>query len=421
MPLGGRPKTGHETSPGAPARELVPGGAPDVSQEDRARSTSEPPSPPVPPPDRRRWARPRYLVTILTIVGLALVVTRLHSAEHDVATAWRHFSWSRLPWLIGAFSAEVLSFYCYALVQRRLLRAGGAHLRRRTMSALALAATGVTNVVPGGSAPASGWLVSQYRRRGVPMPLALWAVLAGGFAATVSVLFLLALGALIAGLLPVWAFAVCLLALAGGGIAVVAASHHLAEVTRWLERHHSRRGVELVRELSHRAAGVMRFRVTVRGGAAVLGLSLANWAMDVFVLISAFGLLGLPVPWRAVLFAYAVAQVAGSLAPLPGGIGFVEGGMIGGFALAGASIGNAVVATIVYRVITCWAVAAAGSLMIVIMSRRTSRAADIHGVPATQAVGASATEAVGASATQADGAPEALRTRPGGGADRHEP
>jgi uncharacterized protein (TIRG00374 family) len=327
----------------------------------------------------------RSVVTILTVVGLLLVVTRMHSAEHDVVTAWRHFSWARIPWLLGALAAEALSFYCYALVQRRLLRAGGAHLPRRTMAALALAATGVTNVVPGGSAPASGWLVGQYRRRGIPMPLALWAVLSGGFAATVSVLFLLAVGAAVAGLLPPWAFAVCLATLVGGAAVVVAASHNLAQVTRWLERHHSRRGVRLVREMSARAAHVMRFRATVRGGAAVLGLSLANWAMDVFVVIGAFGLLGLPIPWRAVLFAYAVAQVAGSLAPLPGGIGFVEGGMIGGFALAGAGVGNAVVATIVYRAITCWAVAAAGSLMLVAMSQRTSQSAELRGTAAALA------------------------------------
>ncbi len=35
------------------------------------------------------------------------------------------------------------------------------------------------------------------------------------------------------------------------------------------------------------------------GGALVLGFSVANWTMDVFVLIGAFGLLGLPIPWRA--------------------------------------------------------------------------------------------------------------------------
>jgi hypothetical protein len=93
--------------------------------------------------------------------------------------------------------------------------------------------------------------------------------------------------------------------------------------------------------------------------------------MDVFVLIGAFGLLGLPVPWRAVLFAYGAAQVAGSLAPVPGGVGFVEGGMIGAFALAGSGLSGAILAVIVYRAITCWLVAAVGSLMLTIVSRRS--------------------------------------------------
>lgn len=336
-------------------------------------------------PRGRWWARPRSLIAVLGVAALVLIASRLHSAEHDVVTAWRHFSWSRIPWLLAALAAEVLSFYCYALVQRRLLRAGGAHLRRRTMAALALAATGVTNVVPGGSATASGWLVRQYRRRGVPMPLALWAVLAGGFSATVSVLFLLAVGAGVAGLLPWWALLVCLVALAGGSAVVVASSHRLAGVTRWLEGHARWPGVRIVERLARRATNVLGFRATVRGGTAVLVLSVANWAMDVFVVIGAFGLLGLGIPWRAALFAYAVAQVAGSIAPLPGGVGFVEGGMIGGFALAGAGVGDAVVATIVYRVITSWAVAAIGSAMLVVLSRREAHAAELRGPAATMA------------------------------------
>jgi uncharacterized protein (TIRG00374 family) len=100
--------------------------------------------------------------------------------------------------------------------------------------------------------------------------------------------------------------------------------------------------------------------------------------MDVFVLVAAFGVLGLPIPWRAVLFAYATAQVAGSLAPVPGGIGFVEGGMIGAFALAGSGLGGAILATIVYRAITCWLVAAVGSLVLFGLSRQQASPARLE-------------------------------------------
>jgi uncharacterized membrane protein YbhN (UPF0104 family) len=57
-------------------------------------------------------------------------------------------------------------------------------------------------------------------------------------------------------------------------------------------------------------------------------------------------------PGEPSLFAYAFAQIAGSLAPVPGGIGFVEGGMVGAFALAGTPVGDALLATILYRLIT---------------------------------------------------------------------
>jgi putative heme transporter len=325
-------------------------------------------------PRRRRaaWIHNPLVLTAIVVIVLAVLVSRLHSTEHDLVTAYRHLSWARFPWLLLALGAEAVSFLCYALVQRSLLLAGGARLTRRTMVALAVAATGLTNLVPGGTAPASGWLVKQYRRREIPMPLALWAVLAGGFAATVSILLLLLVGAGVAGLLGPWEFAGCAVVLVASAVGVVAGVHHLPALLRWLERHQARRELRLLRRVAHKTAGVARFRTTIPGGVFVLGFSVANWAMDVFVLIGAFGLLGLPVPWRAVLFAYAAAQVAGSLAPVPGGVGFVEGGMIGAFALAGSGLSSAILATIIYRAITCWLVAAVGSLMLAVLSRRSA-------------------------------------------------
>jgi putative heme transporter len=325
-------------------------------------------------PRQRRWPRwlpsPRVVLALILLAGLVVILLQARSAKHEALAAVNHLSWSRLPWLALAVGAEAVSFLCYALVQRRLLRAGGARLSRRTMVALAVAATGLTNLVPGGTAPASGWLVGQYRRRGVPMPLALWAVLAGGFAATVSVLALLLVGAAIAGLVG-WVGAVgCGLALIAGATAIVAGVHRLPAVEGWLRRHRLRYGAQFVDKVMARTSPVAEFRTTVAGGSQVFALSLANWAMDILCLLASFALLGLPIPWSAVVFAYATAQVAGSLAPVPGGIGFVEGGMVGAFALAGTPVGNALVATIVYRVITCWAVAALGSLMLVVITHR---------------------------------------------------
>jgi uncharacterized protein (TIRG00374 family) len=306
----------------------------------------------------------------------AFFVLGLGSTGHRVVRAFTHLRAEQLPWLLVAFGAEAVSFWCYALVQRRLLLAGGARLTRRTMVSLAVGATGLTNLVPGGTAPASGWLVAQYRRRQVSMPLALWAVLAGGYAAAVSILLLLAVGAAIAGLIGPFALIGCLAALALGAALVLLAAHRLAGLGAWLDRHRVRRGTALVHRLAQHTSSAMVFRTSLGGGAEVVALSLANWSLDVFVLIAAFGLLGLSIPWSAVLFAYAAAQIAGSLAPVPGGIGFVEGGMIGAFALAGAGVGDAVAATLIYRAITAWLMAGVGSITLVVMSHRPAPPAE---------------------------------------------
>ena len=223
----------------------------------------------------------------------------------------RHFKAARLPWLAVALGAEALSFLCYAFVQRNLLIEGGARLTRRDMVRLVVAATGLTNLLPGGTAPSSGWLVAQYRKRDVPMPLALWAVLAGGFAATVSVLLLTLVGAAIAGLLSPVGLVLCAVLLVAGSTAFVAGARHLDTVDRWFRsRSHIRGRLDrLLHRLSQGMGDVSKFRTRPVVGARVLGLSIGNWGLDVACLVAAFPLLGLPVPWRTVLFAYAVAQI----------------------------------------------------------------------------------------------------------------
>ena len=98
--------------------------------------------------------------------------------------------------------------------------------------------------------------------------------------------------------------------------------------------------------------------------------SALNWLFDATCLVLAFAVVGLAIPWRNVLFAYAAAQVAGSFSFLPGGLGAVEGGMVGGFLLAGTPGGPALAATLVYRVISYWAVTGAGVILLIILTRR---------------------------------------------------
>jgi len=324
-----------------------------------------------------RWFRsPKLIFSILVVGAFAFLA---YHVRKDFETAFNHLSIARLPWLAAAIGAEILSFVCYAMVQRRLLHSGGAKITLRSMLGLAVAATGLTNLVPGGTAPASGWLVNQYRRRGIPMPLALWSVLVGGFAAALSILTLLLAGAAVAGLIGLWATLGCAALMIVVVAALVMSVRHLPAVDRWLERHSGVSGAKTLKRGLDQVSKVAHFRTSVPGGVEVLLVSLANWGLDTICLVAAFEVLGFSVPWRAVLFAYAIAQVAGSLAPLPGGIGFVEGGMTAAFALAGSPTGNAFVATLVYRLVTCWGVAAVGSVALLVLNSRRPRQVHLHG------------------------------------------
>ena len=335
-----------------------------------------------------RWRWPRWLPppkVVFVIVVLLAFGALLYRIRSDLDTALHRVRLAGLVWLPAAFGAESVSFLAYSGVQQRLLRAGGAHISHLTVVRLTVAATGISNLVPGGTAPSSGWLVGQYRRHGVPFSLALWAVLSGGFAAAISVLFLCLVGAEIAGLLAPWAFAGLLVVLAGAAVAGVAVMHHVEVVRAWLERDHKLPGLRLARRAVRRVRDMARYRVTVGGGTVVYALSITNWVLDVAVLATGFAVVGLPVPWRALLFAYAVAQIAGSLAPVPGGIGFVEGGMIGALTLAGTPAGNAVIATVIYRLVTTLGMAGIGSVALFFVHRMRPAQATLSGAAASDA------------------------------------
>jgi uncharacterized membrane protein YbhN (UPF0104 family) len=77
------------------------------------------------------------------------------------------------------------------------------------------------------------------------------------------------------------------------------------------------------------------------------------WAFDIAVLGVSFKAFGADV-WVAVLVMGYFLGTLGSLLPLPGGIGGVEGGMIGAFVAFGVPADRAVIAVLAYRAISFW-------------------------------------------------------------------
>ena len=85
---------------------------------------------------------------------------------------------------------------------------------------------------------------------------------------------------------------------------------------------------------------------------ALLGAVLF-WAFQIAVLWAAFHAFGNAPPLAVLVQAFFIGML-GNLLPMPGGVGGVEGGMIGAFAAFGVDSGLAVVAVLVYRAFTFW-------------------------------------------------------------------
>jgi uncharacterized protein (TIRG00374 family) len=85
---------------------------------------------------------------------------------------------------------------------------------------------------------------------------------------------------------------------------------------------------------------------------ALLGAVLF-WGFQIAVLWAAFHAFGDAPPVAVLVQAFFLGML-GNLLPMPGGVGGVEGGMIGAFAAFGVDSGLAVVAVLVYRAFTFW-------------------------------------------------------------------
>jgi uncharacterized membrane protein YbhN (UPF0104 family) len=79
----------------------------------------------------------------------------------------------------------------------------------------------------------------------------------------------------------------------------------------------------------------------------------AWWGFDIAVLWAMFHAFGSPPPFTVIWMAYFVGML-GNLLPLPGGLGGVEGGMIGAFAAFGVNVDLSVLAVLSYRAISFW-------------------------------------------------------------------
>jgi uncharacterized membrane protein YbhN (UPF0104 family) len=98
-----------------------------------------------------------------------------------------------------------------------------------------------------------------------------------------------------------------------------------------------------------------------RRDVAIIAGAFGYWLFDNAVLWATFHAIGYVPPLTVILMGYLIGQIGGLL-PLPGGIGGIDGGLIGTFIVYGAPLAATAGAVLAYRVILFWLPLLVGSV-----------------------------------------------------------
>lgn len=307
----------------------------------------------------RAWPVGKYLIGLALA---ALVFDQLTDQKGELAAATIAISHLHWGWVALGVAAEAGSLLAYAMLQRRLLAAGGADVPIGPMAAITFAANSITNSLPAGPVIATVFSFRQFRRRGADEAVAGWSVAATFVIASVTLAVLAGVGAMVAGAegasLDLVGVIVGVLLVTVAIAAVFVQKQALVWTVSALLRLCRRltgwpRG-ELAAHIDRIISRLTAVRLTPGQLASVLRWGWANWVLDCGCLAIAFLAVGASVPWKGLLLAYGAGQLAANLPITPGGLGVVEGSLTIAIVAYGGNESSTVLAVLLYRIFSFW-------------------------------------------------------------------
>jgi uncharacterized membrane protein YbhN (UPF0104 family) len=301
------------------------------------------------------------LFIVAAIVGMYFLVPKFAGLNQT----WGQLRRGNLWLLAVAGGLEILSVACYAVLFRTVFSRGFSRLSWRASVEIPLAGIAAIRLLAAAGAGGVAVTVWALRRAGMTPR-----VIACRIAANYSIQYSLYLLAIIVCGLGLWtgAFAghgpvaLTLLPAVFAAVALVLGAA-MGLVPDDFERrlaHLARRSGRVGRLATRFAtlpatlgSGVRTAVMLVRQRHGGLLGAAGYWAFDIAVLGVSFRAFGTVVPVAVLILGYFLGTL-GSLLPLPGGIGGVEGGMIGAFAAFGVPADRAVIAVLAYRAISFW-------------------------------------------------------------------
>ncbi len=277
---------------------------------------------------------------LLAIVALYLLLPHLAGLEDT----WDRIKQGDPAWLVvagfctvGMFAGYVLQFH--ATYESRL--------RPRESLQICMAALAASRIFSAGGA--GGLVLQSWALRRAGLDARDVADRTVGFIVLQYLIYTLALavaGFALAGEAP---FAMTVVP-ASVAVAVTVVGLSLGFVPPDLQR---RLGSRLAHLPAAASAGIRLALGRLRSPDGAVAGALAYWAFQIGVLLAAFEAFGDAPPATVLIVGFFVGMV-GNLLPLPGGIGGVDGGMIGAFVALGIDSGLAVVVVLTFRGFTFW-------------------------------------------------------------------
>jgi uncharacterized protein (TIRG00374 family) len=328
---------------------------------------------------RRRWGFGRIAGRGLFLLVAFVSLYLLWPSLGEIFNQWRSLAELKPQWVAVALGVEALSFVSTWELQRIALQTK----RWFPVATSQLAGNAFGRIIPGGVAAAGALQYRMLVRAGIP-----GARIASSLAAVSALLFgavlalpLLSLPAILGGTpvasgLANAAFlgaAVFVLMLAGGAVVFVW-DRPLALVGRWLERAlnatlRRRRPVAGLADRLLEERNTLRSAFGRRWEGAVLAAA-GKSIFDYLALVACLRAVGAEPNPSLVLLAYVAGALLAMLPFTPGGLGFVEAGLVGMLVLAGVGGTAAAVATLAYRLVSFWLPIPVGGAGYVLFRRR---------------------------------------------------
>lgn len=313
------------------------------------------------PTGRRRRGVAIVMALVVALYAAALALIGIGDAVSALADA-------SAVWLVAALVPAATGVVALSLVQRASAAALGHRLHLAEALNVSMTAFTLGQSVPGGGATAGAIAVQRLTRFGLggPVATASFALSATFAAATIALIGAVGVGAAVgrgeiapAFLAAAAGVLVVVLAMVGVVLTVIRSPRLGDRVVRGISRLHPRLGDRCERWLAN-FAGVTGNPPRAGQLASVVCWSSVKWLSDLAALGLVFAAFGESVTVTVVVVGFVVSQLAAAIPITPGGVGFVESGMLSVFVGLGVALPIATVVVVTYRVIVTWLPTLAG-------------------------------------------------------------